>query len=339
MGLLQFIGRRVTFYVAVLLGIIALDFLIFQVLLFLVACPNMSYIPCAIAFYFPESPIRYASGFPFGVTPFGFNLSPWMRILNYYRVMFTLDFGYNVGNVFGGSVIGTIANRFPYTALLVGSTTVATYLLGSVIGLVSPTGRGKPFNRHSLATLLSLNAFPLYMLGGILILGQVTASGLFYVPLGTRLIGVSGWDTYIAIFEAAVLPFLTLMLAGLGSLFQIQRTEIMDTLREDFIPVATEEGWSARTTLYSRTFRNDLLPVAMTFPFCFAAIISWDIIIETLFQWPGLGLAVFYAISSGDVPYAQAYFFIVSLVVLEAFFIADVARGILDPKARGMGAS
>lgn len=351
MGLGKYIARKTLYSVILLLLIVAFNFVLFQILPFVIGCPDASYVRCAEALYVPEQPPRgvinasewhnvirikilHAYGFdkPLWPTYANGTVSPG-RFINYYGNMFTFNFGYNLGAALGGPVIDSISNRAPYTLLLLGSSTVSSFAIGIGLGVVASAKRGKVMDVSSLGALLFLNALPVFFLGGMLEILSLGLTGKFYVPLGTALIGNdSTWDVYVILIKELFLPFLTLTLAGVGGVFLTQRAVMIDTLSEDYIVMARAKGVPERTVLYKHALRNAVLPIVTALALSIGFILSGAIITETVFSWPGLGYATYLAVTQSDFPFAQAIFFIITSMVLVAVFAADIAYGFLDPR-------
>jgi peptide/nickel transport system permease protein len=340
MGLARYVARKVVYTVVLLLIIVAFNFVLFQILPFVTACPTQTISDCASRLYAPESPPRGVQNASLWVTTirakiihqYGFDQPLYIRFLDYYQNMFTFNFGYNIGNTLGGTVLDTISIRTPYTLLLLGSSTVASFILGIGMGVIASAKRGKVFDISSLASLLFLNSLPTFFLGSMLKLVQLGSTGTYYISWETATIGLQGWGVYVTTLEALFLPLLTLTLVGTGGVFLTQRAVMIDTLGEDYVIMARAKGVPESQVLYKHALRNAVLPIVTAFALSIGFILSGAIITETVFQWNGLGYAVFLAISNNDFPFAQAIFFIITIMVLIALFAAELAYGVLDPR-------
>jgi peptide/nickel transport system permease protein len=109
---------------------------------------------------------------------------------------------------------------------------------------------------------------------------------------------------------------------------------MIDTLGEDYVVMARAKGLPERTVLYKHAFRNAVIPLATLFAISIGFILGGAIITETVFNWPGLGIAIYTGVVSNDFPLEQAIFFIISVMVLIAIFMVDIAYGLLDPRIR-----
>jgi len=341
MGLKKYIARRAVYTLILLIVVVIFNFFLFQILPFEVSCPGIKFNQCAQLLYVPPAPGKGGNASAVieherqqVLQQFGFNDPVWSRFGKYVVNMFTGHFGFNVGSVLGGPVLTTVEQRVPYTVLLLGSATVAAFIIGMGLGVLAAAKRGKIFDVSSLGILLFVNALPVFFLGGLLILLQIVASGQGYMNLGTLIISKSGWATILPTLTAMWLPFVTLTLATIGGVFLIMRATMIDALAEDYVVMARAKGLPERTVLYKHAMRNAVIPLATLFAISIGLILSGAIITETVFNWPGLGIAIYMGIVSNDFPLEQAIFFIISLMVLIAVFIVDIAYGFLDPRIR-----
>ncbi|HYB75688.1 MAG TPA: ABC transporter permease [Nitrososphaerales archaeon] len=341
MGFGRYVTRRLCYMFILILLIICFNFVLFQVVPFLTSCPGRTYTQCAAALYLPPAP---AHGTPPDeaaimkkerldiLALYGFNQSLSTRFVLYVRNMFTFQFGYNVGSLETGLVARTIGIRLPYTVLLIATSTIAAFLIGIGLGVVAAAKRGKVLDVSSLAGLLFVNSLPVFFLGAILELVQLGALGSFYKPIGPLTLAKTGLAFDVGVLQAFFLPFLTLTLAGIGGVFLIQRATMIDTVAEDYVLMARAKGVPERAVLFKHSLRNAVLPIVTAFAISMGGILSGAVITETVFSWPGLGLAIYQGILSLDFPLEQAIFFVISLMILVAVFIADLVYGVLDPR-------
>jgi peptide/nickel transport system permease protein len=340
MGLGRYIARRTVNLVILILVIVAFNFFLFQILPFTTSCPHISYNQCVQAFYVPAAPTKGNASAVIAheraevIASFGFNQPLSTRFVLYFRDMFTGQFGFNIGGALAGSVLQTVQQRTPYTVLLLGTSTVAAFIIGIGVGVVSAAKRGKVIDVSSLAAFLFINSLPVFFLGGILIILQIITTGRSYLNVGTLTLSKYGGHLIVPILEAMWLPFLSLTLVSIGGVYLVMRATMIDVLSEDYIVMARAKGLDERTVLYKHAFRNAIIPIATLFALSIGFILGGALITEAVFDWPGLGLAIYSAVVSNDFPLEQAMFFIISVMVLIANFIVDVAYGFLDPRIK-----
>lgn len=339
MGLQRYIARRTIYTIILLFVVILFNFFLFQILPFAVSCPGRTFDSCAGYLYLPPLPIKNPAALKLISAEraeilklYGFDSPMYVRLGLYIKDMLTFQFGYNVGGALGGTVLSTIQQRVPYTVVLLGSSLVASFIIGIALGVVAAAKRGKLLDVSSLATLLFVNALPVFFLGAMLELIQKESLGSFYVPIGTSILLKKGAAYIVGYLKSLFLPFLTLTLAGIGGVFLTERAVMIDTVGEDYILMARAKGLPERTVLYKHAFRNAVLPIVTAFAISVGFILAGAIITETVFGWPGLGQAIYLAISAYDFPLEQAIFFIITTMVLICVFVADILYGFLDPR-------
>jgi len=337
---MRYVTRRVVYTIILLFVIVCFNFVLFQVLPFATACPGRTQIQCAEYLYVPPIPAKGGVNVTkltlqeraLVMKLYGFDQPIYTRFALYVKAMLTFQFGYNIGGVLGGTVLSTIAQRTPYTVILLGSSLIAAFLIGIGLGVVAAAKRGKVLDVSSLAILLFINALPVFFLGAMLEISQLGLLGSFYVPIGTSTLLEKGFSFYEGYLKALFLPFLTLTLAGIGGVFLTQRAVMIDTVSEDYILMARAKGLPERTVLYKHAFRNAVLPITTAFAISVGFILSGAVVTETVFGWPGLGQAIYAAIQGFDFPLEQAIFFIITIMVLVCVFLADIIYGFLDPR-------
>jgi peptide/nickel transport system permease protein len=264
----------------------------------------------------------------------GLDLPLQERFFQYIYAMFTFNFGYNVGGALDGPVADTILRFAPYTILLLGASTVASFIISIYLGIFSAHKRGKTFDKVSLITLLFFYAMPSFWIGSLLLL--FFAFGLKWSPPNAEsyFSGLTGLDFVYALLKAFLLPFFSLTLISVGGFYLIMRSSAIDIITEDYILMARAKGLKTRKILFKHVQKNSILPILTVFAISLGFVLSGAIITETIFGWPGLGYWSFVAIDTLDFPFEQAFFFIISLMVVVANFIADILYGIVDPRVR-----
>ena len=348
MGLGRYVARRGIYIVVLLLLVVTFSFFLFQVLPFEVSCPGMTSLKCAYQLYLPPPPsncgnsvacykmVMCARAASVNNT-FGFAEPLPVRFVLYLKAMFTFNFGCNVGIAPfpGATVLSTIVATAPYTLILVGLASIASFLVGTGIGAVTAAMRGKALDVSSCAILLFLNSLPVFFLGALLMLAQLGLTSHHYIALGWLEIGMSGWAFDVALLRAFFLPFVTLTLAGTAGVFLAQRGVMADTMKEDYVLMARAKGLPETTVVRKHALRNVVLPVASAFSIFVGITLSGAVVTEVVFSWPGLGEDMYSGMLATDYPLVQAAFFIFAIMMLAALFVGGVTYGFLDPRVRG----
>lgn len=264
---------------------------------------------------------------------FGLDGSKWDQFVRYIGRTLHGDFGRSFDST--RPVFSEILDRLPNTLLLVGVSTVLTIAIGIWIGIRAGWQRGGRFDKISTPFSMALYGTPEFFLG-MLFLAFLGAK-LGWFPTG----GVtnpaahnSGLSAIADRIRHLVLPVATLTLGYLGSYSLVMRTSMLDTLREDYLTTARAKGLRDRDVMRRHAVPNALLPSVSLIAIGFGFIIGGAITTETVFSYPGLGLATYQAIGNTDLPMMQALFMFSSVAVIVFNILADIVLTFLDPRIR-----
>jgi peptide/nickel transport system permease protein len=234
------------------------------------------------------------------------------------------------------SVWTEIKEALPWTLLLVGTGTLLATLIGSWLGVVAATRRGRKTDDSLLGFSLFTYAAPEYWIGIILIL--VFAVWIPIFPAGLQMtpgVEFSSWiDEALDVGEHLILPATAMTLMLLGQYFLIMRSSMVDVLTEDFITVKRATGLRWDRVVRRHAVPNALLPLVTLSAIQFGAVVGGAITIETIFSWPGLGELTFTAINDKDFPVLQGTFLVFSAGVILANLLADCLYFYLDPRVQ-----
>lgn len=231
-------------------------------------------------------------------------------------------------------VASEIARRAWPTVALVGVSALLSALIGILIGIVAAWRRGSKTDYVSTGFTMTTYSMPDFWLGMLLLL--VFAVGLGWFPVGGIADPQTGGGLERLIDQAhhMVLPAATLTLAYLGEYALIMRSSLLDTMREDYLLLARAKGLRDVAVRNRHAVPNALLPVTTLLAINIGFVLSGAIAVETIFSWPGLGLATFEALSGPDLPMLQGLFLVFSAAVIVANLAADLLYSYLDPRVR-----
>jgi len=233
-------------------------------------------------------------------------------------------------------VLEEIWAALPWTLLLVGTGTLIATLIGSWLGVIAATRRGKKTDDGLLGFSLFTYASPEYWIGIILIL--VFAVWLPILPSGLQVTPGVDFSGFLAeavdVGKHLILPATAMTLMLLGQYFLIMRSSMVDVLTEDFITVKRATGMRWDNVVRKHAVPNALLPLVTLSAIQFGAVVGGAITIETIFSWPGLGELTFQAINDKDFPVLQGTFLVFSFGVILANLLADCLYFYLDPRVQ-----
>jgi peptide/nickel transport system permease protein len=236
----------------------------------------------------------------------------------------------------GRPVTDVIAQRMGPTLLLFGLGEVVAIFLGLALGAWSGWKRGGLIDHVGNGVSLILYSTPYFLLGmGLMIL---FATGLGWFPTyGMNDVGrvyATPIDELIDIARHLALPLATVSLGLVGQYAIVMRSSIVETMSEDYITTARAKGLDDGRVLRSHALPNALLPTVTLIAINLGYVVAGAITVEVVFNWPGLGTLTVDALESRDYPVLQGVFLLLSVAVVLANLLADLAYGLLDPRVR-----
>jgi peptide/nickel transport system permease protein len=236
---------------------------------------------------------------------------------------------------FNLSVAGLIGERLPATLLLVLTAVLIAFVVGTTLGVLASK---KPNGWLSQAiTVLSLVGFaaPVFWMGMMLVILFAAVLPIFPVA-GMRDIDASGGGLkgVLDVLHHLVLPALTLALVYLAQYSRLARASMLDVLGSDYIRTARAKGLADRVVLYKHALRNAVLPVVTLLGLQFGNVIAGAILVETVFNWPGLGRLAFDSVLRRDYPTILGVLLFSAIVVVVMNLLTDLAYRLIDPRIK-----
>jgi peptide/nickel transport system permease protein len=225
------------------------------------------------------------------------------------------------------SILGQV---LPKTALLVGLAYVVAIIIAIPVGMFQALHRNKPVD-HVL-TVGSFVGFsmPTFWLGILLI--AIFAVGLGVLPSeapqGTTLVGV------LQDSRALILPVATLAIVSIAQFSRFMRSSALTNLVQDFVRTAQAKGVSKRAVVWRHLLRNSLLPVITLIGLSFPSLFAGAIVVESLFNYPGMGQLLFTATTVHDYPVLMGFTVVVGLATVTSSLVTDLLYAVVDPRIR-----
>ena len=238
---------------------------------------------------------------------------------------------------FGVPVGRLIMERLPATLELSLCAMLIATALGIPLGVWTAIHRRNPMSHVLMIGSLVGVALPTFLVGIVLIL--VFSVWLGWLPSFGRgaIISFGSWTTGLLTvggLKALVLPSLTLGLFQMTLILRLVRAEMLEVLRTDYIKFARARGLTDHAVNYRHALKNTLVPVITIIGLQFGNIFAFSIIVETVFQWPGLGLLVIQSIQFADVPLLAAYLVMIALAFAVLNLTVDLLYAAIDPRVR-----
>jgi peptide/nickel transport system permease protein len=244
------------------------------------------------------------------------------------------NLGLSVGQ-YPSKVTDILAQTLPWTLILVGTATILSFALGTLLGVVAAWRRGGWLDR-AMPAFTFLQATPYFFLALIVI--QLFALDWRLFPFGQGYdLGLTpgfNWTFISSAIAHSVLPALTIILTAIGGWMLQMRNVMLTTISEDYILVAQAKGLSPRRIMFTYGARNAILPNIAGFALSLGFVVAGALVMEIVFSYPGIGLTLFNAVTSNDYPLLQGIFLVISLTVLLASLLADIVYVMADPRVR-----
>jgi peptide/nickel transport system permease protein len=231
-----------------------------------------------------------------------------------------------------------LSQSLPWTIALVGLTTLISFALGTGLGVLAGWRRGS-WADALLPVTTFFSSVPYFWLG-LIAITLLAGPGSFFPSSGGFDPGVVPGFTGAFIGSAvqhSILPAATILMSSMSGWILSMRNMMVTVAAEDYITVAHAKGLSERRVMVSYAARNALLPNVSGFALALGFIVGGTFLVEIVFSYPGVGYELFQAVGAEDYPLMQGIFLIITLSVLAANLLADVAYLFLDPRTRKEG--
>jgi peptide/nickel transport system permease protein len=245
------------------------------------------------------------------------------------------NFGTSLSN-FPNSVTSVISKALPWTLGLVGITTILGFIIGTAVGAIAAWRRGGVLDSVLPPVFIVVSAFPYFWIGLMAIwLFAITLNWLPFLGGYTETVTPTFSLSFILdVLNHAVLPAFTILITSIGGWILTMRNNMITVVAEDYVKMARAKGLRPRRILWQYAGRNALLPNLTGFAMSLGFVISGAILVEYVFNYPGVGFMLLQAVENEDYPLMQALFLLITVAVLVAIFISDIATAVLDPRTR-----
>jgi peptide/nickel transport system permease protein len=263
---------------------------------------------------------------------------------------FLVQMGRYVGNVatgdlgtsyrFNEPVTSLITARLWPTILLVSTALIFAIVAGVLVGVFTARRPESPVS-HSV-TVFSLVGFsmPVFWTGYLLIIAF--ASKVRWFPVASmRDVRLDGnwFEEWVDIAHHLVLPAFTLGVIYLAQYSRLSRASMLEVLQSDYVRTARAKGLTERKVVYKHALRNAIIPVVTVAGLQFGALLSGALLVETVFNWPGLGRLAAESVFQRDAPVLLGVLICSATLVVIINILTDIVYRLIDPRIRVGGSS
>jgi peptide/nickel transport system permease protein len=228
------------------------------------------------------------------------------------------------------SVDAIVAHDLPNDVLLVGLSIVLALAIAVPVGMLQAVKRDKLADYAATTISFVLYSMPSYLLGLLLI--AAFAVDLRLLPAEAPQQATIG--EVLSDPASLILPVATLTLVNVALFSRYVRSAAIESLTQDHIRTARAVGLRQISILYRHVLRNSLIPVVTLVGLSMPGILTAGLIVEQLFNFPGVGLAYFNAAENGDYPVVFGVTVLVALATVIGNLVADISYVVLDPRVR-----
>jgi peptide/nickel transport system permease protein len=233
-----------------------------------------------------------------------------------------------------------VYQALPWTLGLVGITTLLAFILGTFIGLISAWRRGTWLDSALPPIFVVTSAFPYFWMALLSIYIFSITLGWFPSEHAYNIFTDSpdfNWHYVGDVLDHAVLPAFTILITAIGGWILTMRNNVITVLSDDYVRMARAKGLKPWRIMWHYAGKNAILPNLTGFAMSLGFIVSGAILVEYVFDYPGVGSLLLQAVNDLDYPLMQALFLLITMAVLLSVLAADVLTAVLDPRTREQG--
>jgi peptide/nickel transport system permease protein len=266
---------------------------------------------------------------------FGLNEPLWKQYLYYWKDLIRFDFGYSLFD-YPATVMSKIKAAIPWTLGFMSVAILFAFIVGTTLGALLAWPRSPKIVSGLVPFLMVISAIPFYLFALAMI--WVFGVELRLLPTGGGHSPIQmlawNWATFVDIARHAILPALSLVLFGVGAWALSMRATMISVLGEDYITFAQAKGLPERQIFMRYGVRNALLPQATGLAISFGLILSSGVLVESFFNYPGIGSLMFAAINQKDYFVINGTVSIMVICAATALLIVDLVYPLIDPRIR-----
>jgi peptide/nickel transport system permease protein len=258
----------------------------------------------------------------------GFTQPLWVQFWHYLKGLPSLQLGYSYH--YSQPVWHLISARLPKTLILVGTSTIVALVIAVPLGVVQVVKRNKATDYVLTGLSFIFYAIPSFFLGTLLIIWFCFDARLLPVSPPQDAAPWALWTDP----KGFILPVATLAALTVASFSRYMRSSLLDAMAEDYIRTARAKGASGRRVLYGHALRNALIPIVTLLGLALPGVVSGAVIVETVFNYPGMGLLTVQAAESTDIATVLGTTLVITVATVVGSLLADILYVIVDPRIR-----
>ena len=257
------------------------------------------------------------------------------RYWNFLANMLSGNFG--ISYTLQQSIATLFVERLPATVELAVVALLLSLGIGIPLGLYAAIHNGQKMANALLGLSIIGISVPTFIISIVLIF--TFAVWLGWLPSFGRgeLVAIGWWKTGLLTasgIQSLILPAITLSIGQISLVARLSRGEMLEVLRTDYIRFARARGLKDRTVHFSHALRNTLIPLITMTGIQLGYLVTFAIVVESVFRWPGFGLLLLQGLTDTDVPLVSAFLMLVGLIFVTTNLVVDILYLVVDPRLR-----
>jgi peptide/nickel transport system permease protein len=250
-----------------------------------------------------------------------------VQYFNWIGGIFHGDFGKSI--IYHEDVGRLLRDRFPITAYLSILALIISTIIGIIAGVISAVKRGSVIDSFISLFANTAVAIPTFWLGIV---------GIYVFGLKLGWLPIEGWTSpftdFVKSTRQLVMPLLAMTIPNIAVIVRQTRSSMLETIRQDYVRTAKSKGLRQTIVLYKHALRNALIPVVTLVGMALAFLLAGEVLVETVFNIPGIGRLLIRAALDKDYLIVQAGVLVIGTAVCLANLLVDIAYGWIDPRIR-----
>ncbi|MBW4082966.1 ABC transporter permease [Paenibacillus sp. S150] len=243
------------------------------------------------------------------------------------------DFGYSLAQQ---KPVLQLFNDYIWNSFLLAAvSTFLTWVIAVITGVISAYRQYSWFDTLVMVAIFAAMSLPSFFIGLFLI--KILAVDLKWLPPGGMITtgsNAAGLAYLREVVRHMALPVVVMTLLGLGSLTRYFRSNMIDVLKQDYIRTARAKGLKERKVLFTHALRNALLPAITLVGFELPALFGGSLIIEQIFNWPGIGQLYMKSFGLRDYPLLMGFTMFIAILTVIGTLLSDILYRVADPRVR-----
>ncbi|MCN9243006.1 ABC transporter permease [Streptomyces sp. RY43-2] len=227
------------------------------------------------------------------------------------------------------SVLGTVKDRFPTTASLALGSSVVFLIFGIGTGMLAAVKQGKALDKIASSASLVASSMQIYFVGPVALYLLVYQTHLLDQPAYTPFT-----ENPAAWFTGLLVPWLVLALIWTANYTRMTRSQMVETLSEDYVRTARAKGLSQRTVFFRFAWRGAMGPLVTIFGIDMGVLLGGAMITEKTFSLQGLGMLAVKSVINNDLPMLLGVMIVTAAFVVLANIVVDAVYAMIDPRIR-----